>query len=224
MLSTSSKQKNNEPSMAFFNPQTESFESMRTSSWLGWIFLVTAVVSLTTSQSAWGQGSGSSRLSPPRQTRPQTPAEFQQSLWKHITEKSPYREWTRLPAGAEEPQSSGEAHGPWVKTYVNSVAAKNPARLGYGSILVNEEYDDDKTTLKAVSVMYCVKGADPAHYDWFWLKYSPDGKVMRTPRNDGGKPIAGKVQNCIACHQKARVDLVFSNDEEAEAPASSEKD
>lgn len=199
---------------------------METSSWRGWIFSAVAVVSLTTSQFAWGQGSGSSRLSPPRQARPQTPAEFQQSFWKHITvsSSSPYQQWSRLPAGEDEPQQASDPHGPWVKTYANSVADKNPSRLEYGSILVNEEYDEDKTTLRAVSVMYCVKGADPAHYDWYWLKYTPDGKIMRTPRDQGGKPIAGKVQSCINCHQKAHADLVFSNDEEAKTPASSEKE
>ena len=161
---------------------------------------------------AFAQGSGSSRLSPSRQTRPQTPAEFQQSFWKHITVTSPYRDWTQWPAEGEGPRTAKEPHGPWSKTYANSIAAKNAERLQYGSILVNEEYEDDKTTLKAVSVMYCVKGADPAHYDWYWLKYAPDGKVMKAPADQGGKPIAGKVQSCINCHQKARADLVFTND------------
>jgi hypothetical protein len=183
-----------------------------------------ALVMLAWHPPAFSQGSGSSRLSPPRQTRPQTPAEFQQAFWKHITVSSPYQQWTRLPAAADEPQPASDPHGPWVKTYANAVAAKNPSRLEYGSVLVNEEYDDDKSTLKAVSVMYCVKGADPAHYDWYWLKFSPDGKVMKAPADQGGKPMAGKVQSCINCHQKARADLVFSNDDEAEKPASSEKD
>jgi hypothetical protein len=185
-------------------------------------FLITAVMLLDWQAPAFSQGSGSSRLSPPRQARPQTPAEFTQSFWKHITEKAPYREWARWPATAEDPIAADEPHGPWVKTYANSVAAKNPTRLGYGSILVNEEYDEDKSTLKAVSVMYCVNGADPDHYDWYWLKYSRDGKVMQTPAGQGGKPIAGKVQSCINCHQKARTELVFSNDEAeaAEGPRS----
>ena len=188
-------------------------------------FLAAAVLFLATHQTAWGQGSGSSRLSPPRQTRPQTPAEFQQSFWKHITVSSPYQEWQRWPAGVDEPQPAAEPHGPWVKTYANSVAAKNTSRLGYGSVLVNEEYYDDKTTLKAVSVMYCVKGTDPAHYDWYWLKYTPDGKVARAPADQGGRPVAGKAQSCINCHQKARGDLVFSNDddEQTEKPDSSNR-
>lgn len=178
--------------------------------------IVPAVVmtfSLLSVTPALSQGSGSSRLSPPRQARPQTPAEFQQSFWKHITVASPYREWARLAADEQDPRPAEKPHGPWVKTYANAVAAKNPARLEYGSVIVNEEYDDDKATLKAVSVMYCSKGSDPSHYDWYWLKYSPDGTVMRAPADQGGKAIAGKVQSCIQCHQKAKADLVFSNDE-----------
>lgn len=182
------------------------------------VFMALAVVVIVTGSDAdsiaFAQGSGSSRLSPPRQTRPQTPAEFQQSFWKHITVTSPYRDWTQWPLEEAEPRSAKEPHGPWVKTYANSIAAKNAERLRYGSILVNEEYEDDKTTLKAVSVMYCVKGADPANYDWYWLKYAPDGKVLKAPADQGGKAIAGKVQNCINCHRKARADLVFINDQE----------
>lgn len=185
---------------------------MEASSWRRWIFSAAVVVVLAASPFAWGQGSGSSRLSPPRQTRPPTPAEFQQSFWKHIAVTSPYRRWEQWPIGGEEPHSADEPHGPWVKTYANSAAVKKPSRLEYGSILVNEEYDEDKTTLKAVSVMYCVKGTDPAHYDWYWMKFSPDGKVLKAPAGQGGKPLAGKVQSCINCHQKARADLVFSND------------
>jgi hypothetical protein len=177
------------------------------------LMAVVIIFSLLRASPALSQGSGSSRLSPPRQPRPQTPAEFQQSFWKHITVTAPYREWTRFAADEEDPRPVQKPHGPWVKTYINAVAAKNPSRLEYGSVIVNEEYDEDKTTLKAVSVMYCSKGSDPAHYDWYWLKYTPDGKVIRAPADQGGKPIAGKVQSCIQCHQTAKADLVFSNDE-----------
>ncbi len=193
-------------------------------------FMICAAVLCATSiwiavdASAFAQGSGSSRLSPSRQTRPQTPAEFQQSFWKHITVTSPYRDWTQWPLEQEEePRSAKEPHGPWIKTYANPIAAKNAARLQYGSILVNEEYEDDKTTLKSVSVMYCVKGADPANYDWYWLKYTPDGKVMKAPADQGGKAIAGKVQSCINCHRKAHADLVFTNDQGEEGATPAEK-
>ncbi|HJT32253.1 MAG TPA: cytochrome P460 family protein [Pirellulales bacterium] len=164
--------------------------------------------------SALSQGSGSSRLTPPRRqpARAQTPAEFQQSFWRFITRTSPYRDWATWPQGEEQPREGADPHGPWVKTYANATAAGDPKTLRYGSILINEEYDADKETLTAISVMYCVKGTDPAHYDWYWIKYSPDGSVAKAPAQEGGKPLAGKVQSCIACHQKAKRDLVFSND------------
>jgi hypothetical protein len=179
-------------------------------------FVILTVVLLGAQPVAFSQGSGSSRLSPPRQTRPQTPAEFQQSFWKHITVTSPYRDWERWPAGADDPRAASEPHGPWAKTYAKAAGTTDPTRLGYGSIIVQEEFEDDKSTLNAISVMYCVKGVDPAHYDWYWLKYTPEGEVVRAPREQGGKPIAGKVQSCINCHQKARADLVYSNDEGGE--------
>lgn len=164
--------------------------------------------------SALSQGSGSSRLTPPRRPPPraQTPAEFQQSFWRFITRTSPYSDWPTWPQGEEQPREGEDPHGPWVKTYANATAAGDPKTLRYGSILINEEYDEDQETLSAVSVMYCVKGTDPAHYDWYWIKYLPDGTVAKAPADGGGKPLAGKVQSCIACHQKAKRDLVFSND------------
>ena len=164
--------------------------------------------------SALSQGSGSSRLSPPRRqaARAQTPAEFQRSFWRFISQTSPYRDWPTWPQGEEQPREGENPHGPWVKTYANRVAAEDPKTLRYGSILINEELDEDKETLTAVSVMYCVKGTDPAHYDWYWFKYLPDGSVAKAPADEGGKPIAGKVKSCIECHQKAKRDLVFSND------------
>jgi len=165
-------------------------------------------------QRAFSQGSGSSRLTPPRRqpARAQTPAEFQQSFWRFITRTSPYRDWATWPQGEEQPREGEAPHGPWVKTYANATAAGDPKTLRYGSILINEEYDQDKETLTAISVMYCVKGTDPAHYDWYWFKYLPDGSVAKAPADEGGKPIAGKVKSCIECHQKAKRDLVFSND------------
>jgi hypothetical protein len=31
--------------------------------------------------------------------------------------------------------------------------------------------------LKAITVMYKIKDYNPADGDWFWVKYSPDGKA-----------------------------------------------
>ncbi|MCP3867903.1 MAG: cytochrome P460 family protein [Gammaproteobacteria bacterium] len=69
--------------------------------------------------------------------------------------------------------------------------------------------------LKAVTVMYKREGYDPETKDWFWVKYSPGGEVLKNPK---GMPLAGKVgkganAGCIACHKAAPGgDLVFNND------------
>jgi hypothetical protein len=164
------------------------------------------------------EGSGSSRASPQRTTRPMTPDEFYQSFWKHLhKQENPYSKWGSLP-GKGELREGESPHGEFVRHYANKAATDNPKGLPYGSILVTENYDADKKTLKDVTVMYRSKGADPQHGDWYWLKYQPDGSIARTPEKEGKKAIAGKVASCIECHSKAAGrDLVYSNDAETEA-------
>ena len=38
----------------------------------------------------------------------------------------------------------------------------------------------DRKTLMAVTVMYRVKGYDPANQDWYWVKYEPHGRASST--------------------------------------------
>jgi len=65
---------------------------------------------------------------------------------------------------------------------------------------IKENYSSDKK-LKALSVMYKIKGYNPDGGDWFWAKYSPDGKVE----------ASGKVKGCIDCHSKAKNnDFIFT--------------
>lgn len=166
------------------------------------------------------EGSGSSRAAPPRATRPPTPDEFYASFWKHLNKpETPYRKWESLP-GKKDLREGAAPHGEFVRTYANKTASGDPKSLPYGSILVAENYDKDKKTLRDVSVMYRSKGADPQHGDWYWLKYLPDGSIARTPEKEGKKAIAGKVASCIECHSKAEgKDLVYSNDPEKKADA-----
>jgi len=159
------------------------------------------------------QGSGSSRVDPPRATRPPTPEEFQESFWKYLNRKdAPYTKWATIPADGE--MRPGETpHGKFTKTYANKVAAEDLKTLPHGAILVMENYAEDHKKLEDITIMYRVKGTDPGHYDWYWLKYLPNGTVARTPEKEGKKPIAGKVASCIECHSKAGgKELTFSND------------
>ena len=69
--------------------------------------------------------------------------------------------------------------------------------------------------LKAVTVMYKRPGYDPEDKDWFWVKYAPNGSVLKNPK---GMSLAGRVAKgapagCIACHKAAPGgDFVFNHD------------
>ena len=71
-----------------------------------------------------------------------------------------------------------------------------------------------KKYLKAITIMVKKKGYDPADKDWFWVKYAPDGTIMK---NKKGMQLAGRVAKgmpigCISCHQSASgADFVFSH-------------
>lgn len=158
---------------------------------------------------ALSQGSGSSRVDAPRATRPQTPDEFHASFWNHIVKQdAAYNTWKVLSReksedGVENPHSTVS------QTYANKIAADDPQNLPIGSILVREDYDDQRKRL-SISVMYRVKAYDKDHGNWYWIKYLESGSVARGTHNKG---VAGKVTSCSDCHGKAQgKDFVFSND------------
>lgn len=49
--------------------------------------------------------------------------------------------------------------------------------------------NDPEKWLEAVTVMYKRDGYDPENRDWFWVKYNPQGSVMKNPK---GAPLAGR--------------------------------
>ncbi len=111
------------------------------------------------------------------------------ALWKYITETSPYQKWGMWPDHSGM-QPGRAPHGPFHKVYVNDILLKaTAAPVPFGSIEVKESYTQDQK-LAAITIMYKVQGFNPSAGDWFWVKYSLDGK---------GDP-AGKVQGCIDCH------------------------
>ncbi len=71
--------------------------------------------------------------------------------------------------------------------------------------------------LKAITVMAKRPGYDPEDKDWFWVKYAPDGTIMKNPK---GMKLAGKVAKgmsvgCISCHSSAPGnDFLFIQDSE----------
>ncbi len=123
-------------------------------------------------------------------------------LWTYITDTSDYTTWDFWPD--HKGMLPGRApHGTQHKVYVNDTALNSSGvPLDYGAIEVKENYND-AGELKAVTVMYKVKGYNPADGDWFWAKYTPAGKA---------EPF-GKPAGCIGCHgTRADNDFVIVHD------------
>lgn len=122
-----------------------------------------------------------------------------EDLWQYITQKSPYTKWSFWP-DHQGMQPGRAPHGPLHKVYVNDHAvnsAKPPVQ--YGAIAVKENYGEDKQ-LKAITVMYKVKGYNPDAGDWFWVKYTPAGKAEKF----------GKPGGCVGCHgTRAKNDFIL---------------
>ena len=135
-------------------------------------------------------------------TKVDVPAE-DKAFWEYITKANPYTKWPMMP-GWEEMYEGKSPHGAFLKLYLNQPALKAVMAgqpMPPGSILVKENYGQDKKTLMAVTPMYRVKGYNPDGGDWFWGKYGPDGKVM----------AAGKVEGCINCHSAVKeADWIFT--------------
>lgn len=125
-------------------------------------------------------------------------------LYNYITKENSYQNWKLWP-GKGKLYAGAEPHGALLTTYVTdnafSAIEGKQGSMPYGSIIVKENYMPDKT-LAAITVMYKVKGYDAEHNDWFWLKYSPDGKI----------DAEGKVDMCYGCHgAKKDNDYVFTS-------------
>jgi len=114
------------------------------------------------------------------------------ALWQYISKTSPYTSWGFWPD--HKGLLEGNApHAPLHKVFVNDIGLKSShAPVNYGTIEVKENIGKDKK-LKALTVMYKVKGYNPEAGDWFWVKYKPNGKVAK----------AGKPGGCISCHSGA---------------------
>lgn len=135
-------------------------------------------------------------------TQEDMPPPEAKALWNYITKTSPYSEWGFW-EDHKDMQPGNAPHGPFHKVYVNEILLKSTtAPVPYGSIQVKESYDKAKKKT-AITVMYKVKDFNPDAGDWYWVKYSLDGK---------GGP-AGKVQGCIGCHGiKAKNDYILVHD------------
>ena len=124
------------------------------------------------------------------------------ALWNYITKVSPYQKWSFWP-DHQGMQDGRAPHGPKHKVYVNDKALASCAPpLQYGAIQVKENFNM-AGELKAITVMYKIKGYNPDDGDWFWVKYSPEGRADKV----------GKPAGCIGCHgTQAKNDFVVVHD------------
>lgn len=137
-----------------------------------------------------------------------------ETLWNDM---EGYQETWKPWPGKEGWQEGQSPHGKWVKFYLNDKAAASMEQ-GFqdGSVIIKENFTQKNVdSLAAVTIMQKRQGYAPDNGDWFWVKYGPQGSVLKNPK---GMSLAGRVakgtgQGCIACHTKARGgDLVFTND------------
>lgn len=133
---------------------------------------------------------------------------FEQKLWDYL-KGARYENWAPMPGKSDGYLPGQSPHGEFLKLYANRSAAGNPQELPHGSVIVKENYGRDKRTLMAVTIMYRSKDFDPAHHDWYYVKYDPTGRVSEMQ----GMRVAGNVKMFIDCHGNAKDgDFVFAND------------
>lgn len=114
-----------------------------------------------------------------------------EAVWKHISQENPFTIWSTW-EHRQGPHTGNAAFSEGHKVYANkqAVESKNTP-LQNKSMMVSYIMGPDNKP-QAVTLMYKVKGYNPAAGDWFWAKYGLSGEVQ----------VAGKPQGCIACHTK----------------------
>jgi len=127
----------------------------------------------------------------PSETQITLPGANATALYEYIVKLNPYTRWELWP-GKGKLYKGKEPHGALLTTYVNDTAfrsAKGKTAMTDGAIIVKENYTSSKK-MAALTVMYKLKGYNPSYGDWFWAKYTPEGKVE----------ASGNVKGCIDCH------------------------
>ncbi len=93
---------------------------------------------------------------------------------------------------------------------------RNYSANGEAPLTSEQVADHPGLYLESISVMFKrEEGYDWGNRNWFWVQYTPDGRVMR---NANGTSLAGRIGKgsgggCIACHSDAPGgDMVYAND------------
>lgn len=122
------------------------------------------------------------------------------AVWKYITEVSPYRQWGQFPdhMGMQEGSSP---HGALHEVYVNEAGLTKGAPKPNGAMIVKDNFNS-REKLKFITLMYKVEGLNPSAGDWYWVEYSPEGRVL-----------AEGPGSCAGCHSpRAANDYIMVSD------------
>ena len=99
---------------------------------------------------------------------------------------------------------SSSVHGDFVQIWLNETAIvgidSGGNSLPSSSIIVKEGYPDSTgNNVNNVTVMKKITEYDSENNDWFWASYKSSGEI-----ND-----AGKINNCISCHNPGKDYILF---------------
>ena len=144
--------------------------------------------------------------------------QFAKIVWQAMSKASLVGE----SAFVSQPYKGFPPHGIVLDTIEGEFSMANQQ----GILIIKRNYGGEKEPkqvmenpakyLKAVTIMFRKEsGYDPGNGDWFYVKYSPQGKVLKDPK---GVSLAGRVGapgvgDCIGCHIGAPgKDFVFGHD------------
>jgi hypothetical protein len=142
--------------------------------------------------------------------------QFANNLWKAM---EGYTDWPM----SSDYYPGQSPHGAFLRLYYNMVNIDGtPYHVivkdnfgGEGATKETVSESPDKYLVAITPMVQREDGYDPDDNNWFWVKYAPDGSIMKNPK---GLALAGKVAKgsstgCIACHANAKGnDFIFSND------------
>lgn len=121
-----------------------------------------------------------------------------------------------------KPYDGTDPHGMMLETFYTTATIEGhdgdlivKRNFGPAGVTEDQVLNDPGNHLAAVTVMFRrEEGYDPENKDWFWVKYLPDGSLDKTPNGMGmaGQVAKGMDTGCIACHQGAGEDMVFTSD------------
>ncbi|UZP67205.1 cytochrome P460 family protein [Desulfovibrio mangrovi] len=115
-----------------------------------------------------------------------------EKVWNEVVKDAAYKKWKNWPDHAGMQCGLSSPHGELHIVYVNDVGlSKRGTPKPYGTVVVKEDYTQDRK-LDAITVMYKVPGYNPDAADWFWARYTADGKAG---------PV-GTPEGCISCHME----------------------